>query len=300
MACYRPLQAWQRPGGGRLSFQAVPGRKFLELPCGNCIGCFVDRGLLWKTRIVHESMCWDQNLFLTLSYSPEKLPESRGLEYSDFQAFMKRLRAHGVEADWPRPIRFFVAGEYGEETHRPHFHAVLFNCSFPDARWWTRKGFRVARSAKADALWSNGSVDIGVLNSRTAGYVAGYVKARKRCVNLVDRKTGEIFERRPEFQRMSNRPGIGSAWYDRWGGDLFPLDGAVVDGRVHKVPRYYLDKRKREASRYPELLWGDIVAIRDKRVARAQELPPEESSLERLAVREEAVLLRESHFRRGL
>lgn len=270
---------------------------YLELPCGHCIGCYMDRALHWKTRIVHEAMSWPvSNLFVTLQYRDDALPSSFGLEYEDFQNFMKRLRleVEGVTGlpDGRRPIRFFVVGEYGGKTYRPHWHAVLFNTAFQDCRWWTRKGLRVGHSLQLEKLWSHGHVELGPLNAASAAYCAGYVhkKALHRCVDAVNLETGEIFERRAEFQNMSRRPGLGSYWYARFGADLFPLDGAVVAGKRHKVPRYYWNKYQEEASA------SDVEAIRQARVARAALLPEEESSLERRAVREEAAELRQVAF----
>lgn len=134
------------------------------------------------------------------------------------------------------------------------------------------------------------------MNAATAAYVAGYVnkKARRRSVDAVNRATGEVFERRAEFQKSSNDPGLGSFWYDRFGADLWRVDGAVVDGKAWPVPRYYNEKlRKSDPDRYER--------IRLARVARAQERPEEESSLERRAVREEAAQLRQDAFgARGL
>lgn len=304
VSCYRPLQAWQGPGGGRPLIgrptHGVDGR-FLELPCGKCIGCFMDRGLMWKTRIIHESLCWPESVMVTLQYRDDALPASFSLEYSHFQLFMKRLRFDltgvGELPDGRKPIRFFVAGEYGGKTFRPHWHAVLFNARLDDARWWTRKGLSVGHSERLEALWSHGYAELAPVNSRTAAYVAGYVhkKARRRALDVIDTGTGELLERRAEFQKQSNDPGLGSYWYERFGRDLFPLDGAVVDGRVHKVPRYYWLKAQ------GELPPATVDAIRARRIGRARELPEEESSLERRAVREEAAQLRQDAFgQRGL
>lgn len=252
---------------------------------------------MWKTRIVHEAMCWESNLFVTFQYRDDALPASLSLEYRDFQLFLKRLRARlsGERelSDGRRPIRYFVCGEYGGKSFRPHWHAVLFNTVFPDARFWNSARGKVGRSELAEELWTHGHVDIGILNSRRAAYVAGYVhkKARARAQpDVIDYRTGEVFERRPEFHRQSNDPGLGSYWYDRYGGDLFPLDGAIVDGKRHKVPRYYWNKKQLSSSE------AELEEIRRKRLERAALVPEEESSLERRAAREEAALLRHSAF----
>ena len=66
------------------------------------------------------------NSFVTLTYDDDHLPEYNSLNYKHFQDFMKRLRkSHNG-------VRFYMCGEYGEDFSRPHYHALLFNCFFPD------------------------------------------------------------------------------------------------------------------------------------------------------------------------
>ena len=52
----------------------------------------------------------------------EKRPESvQILLYEDIQKFLKRLRKA-----YRGKLRYFVAGEYGEQTARPHYHMILY------------------------------------------------------------------------------------------------------------------------------------------------------------------------------
>lgn len=287
MACYHPLPAHRDRDGGSVRIGRGPGidqGDFLELPCGRCIGCKLDRSRDWSVRIMHESMLWDCNRFVTLSYAPEEL-ESPSLVYRDFQLFMKRLRKR-----LDTRVRFFCAGEYGERYQRPHFHACLFNCQFPDE---SRAGDGVRHSEVAEALWGKGFVHIGDVTPSSAAYVAGYTLGKVHGFGsasgyeLVDDSTGEVVDRRPPFVTMSRRPGIGSEWYERYGADLWPHDFAVThDGKRTRVPRFYLQRLEDVGDPL------DVEALRFRRLERASALPRSESSEARRAVREESAYRR--------
>lgn len=267
----------------------------LELPCGKCIGCRMERARAWKVRVLHEAQLYDANLIVSLTYADKWLPRSLGLEYPDFQGFMKRLRRRvaGVSLgpDGGRPIRFFVAGEYGGETGRPHFHAILFNCRFQDMQEW-QNGFFSSRVA--EDLWGRGNVVIdGDVTPQGAAYVTGYVteKQEREAPHVLDLGTGELIFRRREFCQMSRSPGLGAWWYRRYGDDLFPQDAAVFPGKQVKVPRFYFERYKREADP------GELEEVLEARYARAME-QREESTAARRAVREEVAVRRQEHFSR--
>lgn len=300
MACFHPLSAYRDRDGGAPRIGRRPseeGDRF-ELPCGTCIGCRKDRARAWSLRIMHEAQSWDRNLFVTLSYSDDFLPRSLSLEYSDFQKFMKRLRRRfdGVSSDraGKRPIRFFCAGEYGSLYQRPHFHAVLFNTSFPDLVRLYNGSFR---SSALEEIWGKGACHIGELTAESAAYVAGYTVDKQygkvEYDDVVDRETGEVFSRRPEFCSMSRRPGIGSDWFERFSADLFPHDFAIdPEGRKWKVPRYYRDRFEATADA------GVVEDIRFRRYQRAAAVDREESSERRRGDREEVAWARVSLRRR--
>ena len=52
----------------------------LTLPCGNCIGCRLERSRQWAVRCMHEASLYEDNCFLTLTYSPEFLPSDGSLK----------------------------------------------------------------------------------------------------------------------------------------------------------------------------------------------------------------------------
>jgi len=134
-----------------------------------------------------ESLCHDHSSFVTLTYEDSEMPHGGTLEPPHLQAFLKRLRAAHS-----RPLRFFAVGEYGDHTHRPHYHLALFGLSPVD-------GHLVHRS------WAKGFVHVGDLTPASANYIAGYVV--KKMTRAGDHRLGG---RHPEFARMSLRPGIGA------------------------------------------------------------------------------------------
>lgn len=296
MSCYHPLPGFQDRQGGPVSIGYHAGQQGdrLELACGRCVGCRLEKSRAWSIRIGHEASLWDSNLFLTLDYAPEFLPESLSLEYRDFQLFMKRLRKElsGVSEapNGQRPIRFFVAGEYGEKYGRPHWHAILFNVDFKDKVRFFNGTFR---STMAEDFWGRGQVVIGDVTAQSAAYVAGYTQskvygraAEDHYEDVVDTRTGEVTRRRSEFCVMSRRPGIGAWWYEKFARDLFPGDYAIQDGKKFKVPMYYW--RKFQSDGDP----STVEDISEARFLRAMEVDRVENSERRRGEREEYALAR--------
>lgn len=246
MPCYHPLPAWKgRDGGIVFSENKSNDGIRLDLPCGRCVGCRLERSRQWATRIIHEAKSHDHNSFVTLTYSPEHLPPGGSLNYSDFQRFIKRLRKHYGG----KKIRYYVAGEYGEELQRPHYHACLFGIDFSDDRvLWSRREFNLYRSPTLEKLWPFGHSTIGQLNFETAAYTARYVMKKitgqkaEEHYRRADPETGEVYYLEPEFNKMSLKPGIGSSFIEKYMSDVYPHDYLVVNGVKVKPPRFY-DKR---------------------------------------------------------
>ena len=139
MPCYSPLTAYKGKstdsGKMCLSFKRSEGLfgsfSAINLPCGQCIGCRLERSRQWAVRCMHEASLHDENSFLTLTYSDENLPPGGSLHLPDFQNFMKRLR----KSIAPKRVRFYHCGEYGDILSRPHYHALLFGYDFDDRKF---------------------------------------------------------------------------------------------------------------------------------------------------------------------
>lgn len=284
MSCYRPLEGWVDPITRRTNIGSS-GRGYpTELPCFKCVGCMIDRARGWSIRIGHEAQCWDSNWFVTLDYAPEHLLEP-GLQYGDFQDFMRTVRR-----DLPKPVRFFVSGEYGPRTCRPHWHAILFNAQLEDAREFENGTFR---SELVESSWGRGNAVLGSVTPESISYVAGYCQEKWKHFGktFYDGVTGEVL--RPAFSRSSLKPGIGAKWYERYSEDLWGGDIAVQGGKTFKPPRYYVERlRKSDPLRAEEIIY--------ERIRKATEdVDPAERTPERREVREKVAMARVSQQLRG-
>ncbi|AXL14825.1 replication initiator protein [Microviridae sp.] len=282
MPCYHPLQAFRTPGG-KIVFKptGLPDyQDHLEIPCGRCVGCKLERSREWAVRCIHEAQMHEENDYLTLTYRDSALPPGGTLIKKHMQDFIKRLRHH-----FPRKtIRYLMCGEYGEETQRPHYHMILFGIRFND-----RKPFKMVRgnmiftSDRLDEIWGHGYCQVGNVTFKSAAYVARYVLKKQtkndKDTDRVDPETGEIFEPRlPEYIACSLKPAIGKSWIEKYENDVFPQDFVVIGNRQFPVPKYY---RRLYADKNPE----KAEEMRAKRIEKAKASPDNSSS--RLATRED-------------
>ena len=162
---------FRRSEAGKLSVNEPA----VYVPCGRCIGCRLEFSRQWAVRSVHESKLHKNNTFITLTYSDENLPKGGTLVKSDFQKFMKRLRKH-INAKQPDiQIKYLMCGEYGSDSNRPHYHAILFNYDFKDKKpclQLTDNG--QFESPLLNKLWPFGFASIGEVNFESCAYVARY------------------------------------------------------------------------------------------------------------------------------
>lgn len=289
MRCFYPLQAWQRSEGD-IHFTPRTGMSYareLVLPCGQCIGCRVERSRHWATRCMHEASMHEENSFLTLTYDDDHVPMQGQLVYRHFQLFMKRLRKRVGD------VRFYMCGEYGEQFDRPHFHCILFGHGFHADRVPFRKSPSgiLFRSPMLEDLWTAGHSSIGEVTFESAAYVARYCikkvngKLADDHYTCVDGPTGEIYKKEPEFSRMSlggrlKKGGIGAGWIRKYAYDVVNAGGVMVHDMKTSVPRYYVDMLSERDDFAKDLL----DATRQRNIV---SVAPNDNSYERMRVKEE-------------
>lgn len=222
MPCNYPMPAW-KTHAGTVVLGKDPGdfKQSLALPCGGCLACRKAKAQAWTLRCLLESQEHRNTTFTTLTYSDNYLPET--LQRRDLQLFIKRLRRRKSAK-----LRFFACGEYGETTHRPHYHALLFGIS------------ATQDAGRIQMAWHQGFTTSEPVTPQRIAYCAGYVQkkygeAKPLPQELINYETGEVFTWQEPFIQMSRRPGIGgnarrhtASW----------RDFAILNGTKIPVPEY--------------------------------------------------------------
>lgn len=263
MPCYSPIQGFRHPSGKVKFSRAHAGAGVINpitIACGRCIGCRLKRSREWSVRCMGESQYYDFNSFITLTYSPENLPKYGSLVKKHFQDFFKRLRFWVEEypdlfhTDSSSKIRYFMCGEYGESTGRPHYHAIVFNLRFVDAVLHKlSNGIPLYRSDTLSRIWGKGLCSIGTVTHDSCAYVARYILKKAHGdqallkYQIADFSNGVIPEDsqgKPltlvkEYTTMSRRPGIGKQFFEDYRDVIYRDDSVYFKGTPVPPPRYY-------------------------------------------------------------
>lgn len=248
MPCYHPIPAWRLKGGPRpdgswpIVFKQGKGGdrdNALNVPCGQCIGCKLERSRQWAIRCMLEASLYEQNLFLTLTYNEKNLPKNGSLVKTDHQEFIRKLRLKLNN----QKIRYYMCGEYGEKYSRPHYHLCLFGLKLNDLELLPpelQKGDTLLYGSKTiQECWRKGQEVIGELTFDSAAYTARY------CTKLLTgEKRKKYGVKQPEYSAMSRNPGIASSWLEENACDIISADRIITCNQKTATPRYFLNKLK--------------------------------------------------------
>lgn len=185
------------------------------------MGCRINRRRLWTGRLLMEAasdMANEVSAFLTLTYDEANVPRTsdgaRTLDREDGQRWRDAIRKRVG-----RVPTFFFVGEYGDQTQRPHYHAMVFHVE-------------PSQLAECVDAWQRGFVSLSPVTPRRASYLAGYT-VKKMTARDDERLDG----REPEFAQMSRRPAIGDryvAHLEQW---LQTRQGAAYISANADVPQ---------------------------------------------------------------
>jgi len=207
----------------------------VPVPCGRCPECYTRKVSAWSFRLMQQEKISDNALFITLTYDTKHVLLSRNGYLSlckrDIQLFFKRLRkAHEKRKaedirykDW-QAIRYYVVGEYGGKTKRPHYHAIIFNVIIE----------------LIQPSWNLGHVHYGEVTGASVGYTLKYMSK----ISQIPMHQND--DRIPEFALMSK--GLGANYLTpqmiKWHrSDLLNrMYVNLTDNKKASMPRYYKTK----------------------------------------------------------
>lgn len=202
---------------------------------------------------MHEASLHEENCFLTLTHNDDNLPRPPTIAKRDVQLFIKRLRKKIA----PKQIRYYACGEYGEKEKmpgsdtlgRPHYHLLIFGWTPTDIVVHSHDdNANITRytSQTIEEAWQNkGYCTTQELTKETADYVARYAVKKiggdlaKAHYTYIDPQDYSIHQLEPEFGLQSSKPGIGKAWYDKFGESDCAKGYVTSNGVKHAVPKYY-------------------------------------------------------------
>lgn len=186
------------------------------VPCNKCSLCRARKAKDWQARCLAESNTSDYPpLFVTLTYAPQFRPyiikddgtlsDAPSLLKEDYQKFLKRLRIRLDRAGLMhgKSLRYVICGEYGKNTHLPHYHMLIWNMPFisgdgENSSW-------EALSLLFRRAWKKGNVKIEKC----------YDSSGKYCLKYMRKGSNNPCGTNPCFFEASRRPGIGREWCDQ-------------------------------------------------------------------------------------
>ncbi len=249
MPCTMPIRAYKSITTiQKVSFskpdQTTPYSE-IDIPCGKCIECKLDKKRQWTVRILNEAHMHKNNSYNTLTYNDKTIPikyiknkkniiidHKTTINKTDIIKFIKKVRKKYK----PKKIRYFACGEYGDKMSRPHYHIILFNHEFKDKYEVTLKdGTKIWRSDELESIWKLGNSTTGSVESDSASYVAGYVT--KKITG--DMAIGHYKGREPEYATMSRKPGLGRTYYEKYKQGIFSTGRVIINNNLRVSPPVY-------------------------------------------------------------
>lgn len=240
-----------------------------QIGCGQCKSCRFDKSRQWANRCMDESLMHEPhtNHFLTLTYNNDNIPYNHSLIPKHLTTFWKSLRKKGYK------VKYYACGEYGDETARPHYHAIMYGLEIMDKTFHkASNGNNIYTSPHLTQIWGKGHIYIGGVTFESCAYVARYVmkkwKGRKnletyRQYDRLNENTGEIHNIEPEFSRISK--GIGKTFYNKFKSDIYQegTDGTVISrgGKKSKPSSYYENMYELES----EENFEQVITIKERR-----------------------------------
>lgn len=253
--------------------------------CGKCATCKRERSQEWAIKLINESKYHQKASFITLTFDNKILLEGNkyganasfiyhienSKEY--FKKFIKRLRKKFKN----KRLIYYHVGEYGEKTHRPHHHLILFGENFEQDRkeyLLSKTGHIQYFSKTLYELWACGNCTIQDVNPNNIIYISQY--ALKKEKQNEDKRYRAI-------QSFSNRSKMNVKWVRRNYKEITKGFIQDKDGKKYRIPKSYInnlkndenEEKRKAVQKYEETLMERIGAISNNDIIKRQKTKEE-------------------------
>ena len=117
-------------------------------------------------------------------------------------------------------------------------HAIIFGLDFHQDRKSLKKsktGNALYSSETLDKIWGYGHCQIGDVTYQSCNYVARYINKQLHS----GPKLSLIGNMKEPYSTMSRRPGLGTTWFLKYFGDVYPRDEVIMGNKPMKPPTHY-------------------------------------------------------------
>lgn len=201
--------------------------------CGKCLACREEIAKEYTYRFMNEYKYFKYLYFITLTYEDDKLPKNEDgfgtLNKKHIVDYLKTININ-VKRDnkiVSKDYKYFVGGEYGDQTMRPHYHIAILCDDQRIGQYFVAK-------------WHYGRIDFQEGDMRSVFYVIGYSNKKIGDQDwLYDNSNLE----RP-FRKFSR--GLGKRYYEEEKHTLSGQYYGKLGNTKIALPNYYKNKLKEE------------------------------------------------------
>lgn len=250
-------------------FRKTPGRyhwdpikqTILEgayVPCKKCTNCKIQIAKEWAIRCCLELPYWDSSIFTTLTFRNDEMIDP-SIHKEELSQFAKNLR--NDLRNTGKKIKILGCGEYGGESGRKHYHAIIFGIGLGNEK--TMIGTNetwLSENSIIEKNWTKGNVFNGVVTYNSCRYVASYVFKK-----YYDELAEEVYKEHGlevPFQHTSG--GIGKSYYLEWKNEILKRGYIMFNGVKQTIPRYFLDLYEKDQDNQQALKTLQINHAEDK------------------------------------
>jgi hypothetical protein len=214
--CYSPIKILNKKTG-----------IYESRSCRKCIECLQVRANEWALRGHFELKEHKENCFITLTYAKNPVI----LHKEHMQKFIKKLR----KQIYPKKIKYFSCGEYGDRKLRPHYHIIIFGYDFKDKIYShnSKSNIPIYISKQLTDIWGHGETTVQTANANTVRYSAKY------SAKLKDHLPSNL-QAYPEFNTMSQNLGVKPILKNIE--TYLKTDQIYIEGFSYKIPQTILIK----------------------------------------------------------